>query len=154
MVELGLAIVYGFHVGDIEKATYTLNQIEKKFGKIADVIWRLAEIKQHLATGTPCPGSRLYWPSPETVPVEKAITQDTIATVQKPGKPSGPCGYVDRCLASDSQVLSISGWAADFDPGAFITDVQIWIDGKLTQRCLPFMSRPDSQNSMISPALS
>jgi hypothetical protein len=59
MVELGLAVVYGFHIGDVDKARHTLDQIAGKFSNVPDTMVRLAEIKKHLIAGTPCPGSRL-----------------------------------------------------------------------------------------------
>jgi hypothetical protein len=46
---LGPAVVYGFHIGDVHKAKFTLDQIEKKFSAIPDTMHRLAEIKSHLA---------------------------------------------------------------------------------------------------------
>jgi hypothetical protein len=61
MVELGLAVTYGFHIGDLDKARHVLRQCEAKFHDIPDTMYRLAEIKRHVEAGTPCPGSRLYW---------------------------------------------------------------------------------------------
>jgi hypothetical protein len=59
MVELGLAMVYGFHIGDFEKAEFTLNEIAKKFANVPDTMARLAEIRRHLEGQTWAPGSRL-----------------------------------------------------------------------------------------------
>ena len=56
---------------------------------------------------------------------------------------SGPMGYVDQCFISKPCELNLAGWAADLMPGVSISDVQIWIDGRLAQRCLPFFNRPD-----------
>ena len=60
MVELGLAVTYGFHIGDLDKARYVLKQCEDKFHDIPDTMGRLAAIRQHVEDKTPCPGSRLY----------------------------------------------------------------------------------------------
>jgi hypothetical protein len=48
MVELGLASLYAFHIGDIEKAKYTLNQVAKQFAHVPDTMHRLAAIWQRL----------------------------------------------------------------------------------------------------------
>jgi SAM-dependent methyltransferase len=56
---------------------------------------------------------------------------------------SGPMGVVEKCIASQVGELIVAGWAADLVPDAFISDVQIWIDERLAQRCIPYFSRPD-----------
>jgi hypothetical protein len=61
MVEAGLVVTYGFHIGDLDKAWYALRECEAKFRHIPDTMGRLAQIKHHLEERTPCPGSRLYW---------------------------------------------------------------------------------------------
>jgi hypothetical protein len=61
MVELGLAVLYGFHIGDKGKCRHTLEDIKKRFAGVPDTMWRLAQIEGHLDAGTPCPGSRLDW---------------------------------------------------------------------------------------------
>jgi SAM-dependent methyltransferase len=55
----------------------------------------------------------------------------------------GPRGYIEQCSLSEPGELKLGGWTADFAPKAFITGVEIWIDGKLAHRCLPFLDRPD-----------
>ena len=60
MVEAGLVVTYGFHIGDLDKAWYALRECEAKFRHIPDTMGRLAQIKRHLEERTPCPGSRLY----------------------------------------------------------------------------------------------
>jgi hypothetical protein len=60
MVEAGLAVTLGFHIGDVEKAFHVLGQCERSFGAIDAMATRLAVIRQHLETRTPCPGSILY----------------------------------------------------------------------------------------------
>jgi hypothetical protein len=61
MVELGLAVTYGFHIGDLDKARYVLHTCEQKFQGIPDTMSRVAAIKKHVEDRTPCPGSILYW---------------------------------------------------------------------------------------------
>jgi hypothetical protein len=61
MVEAGLAVTYGFHIGDLDKARHALRKCEEKFHMIPDTMYRLAAIKGHVEARTPCPGSRLYW---------------------------------------------------------------------------------------------
>jgi hypothetical protein len=61
MVEAGLAVTYGFHIGDLDKARHVLCQCEEKFHDIPDTMARLAAIKKHVEDRTPCPGSKLYW---------------------------------------------------------------------------------------------
>jgi SAM-dependent methyltransferase len=56
---------------------------------------------------------------------------------------SGPMGVVEKSIASKPGELVVTGWAADLVPDASISDVQIWIDGRLAQRCIPYISRPD-----------
>lgn len=60
MVELGLAVLYGFHIGDCDKARYVLRDCKRRFGGIPDTMHRAALIEAHLDAQTPCPGSRLY----------------------------------------------------------------------------------------------
>ncbi len=61
MVEAGLVVTYGFHIGDTAKAWHALRVCEDKFRDVPDTMSRLAAIKKHLEAGTPCPGSKLYW---------------------------------------------------------------------------------------------
>jgi hypothetical protein len=61
MVELGLPVLYGFHIGDMEKAWRALNALKEQFSSEPDTMIRAAEVERHLAAKTPCPGSRLYW---------------------------------------------------------------------------------------------
>ena len=55
----------------------------------------------------------------------------------------GPPGYVDRCIFTDENQILFEGWAADFGRDTFVKDIQIIVDGKLLQRCLPTHERPD-----------
>jgi hypothetical protein len=48
MVELGLASLYAFHIGDVEKAKYTLMTVAKQFAHVPDTMNRLAEIWRRL----------------------------------------------------------------------------------------------------------
>ena len=59
MVEAGLAVTYGFHIGDLDKARHALRKCEEKFHDIPDTMFRLAAIKGHVEARTPCPGSKL-----------------------------------------------------------------------------------------------
>lgn len=61
MVEVGLVVTYGFHIGDMEKARHAWAKCAEKFSHIPDTMHRLNAIKVHMDAGTPCPGSRLYW---------------------------------------------------------------------------------------------
>jgi hypothetical protein len=61
MVELGLPVLYGFHIGDMDKAWHALNVVKKEFSSEPDTMRRAGELEKHLAAKTPCPGSRLYW---------------------------------------------------------------------------------------------
>jgi hypothetical protein len=61
MVELGLPVLYGFHIGDMDKARRALNVVKKEFSSERDTMRRAEEVEKHLAAKTPCPGSRLYW---------------------------------------------------------------------------------------------
>ena len=49
MVELGLAVLYGRYMGDVEKAEYTLKQIEAQFSQIPDTMYRLTKIRRLLS---------------------------------------------------------------------------------------------------------
>ena len=48
MVELGLAVLYGRIIGDVEKAEFTLKQVEARFAQIPDTMHRIAEIRRRL----------------------------------------------------------------------------------------------------------
>lgn len=48
MVELGLAVTYGMHIGDLDKAHHTLKQCEEKFRNVPDTMTRLAAIRKSL----------------------------------------------------------------------------------------------------------
>lgn len=61
MVELGLAVTYGFHIGDLDKAGHVLRICEEKFHNVPDTMARHAAIRGHVEKKTPCPGSILYW---------------------------------------------------------------------------------------------
>ncbi|MGH7211225.1 MAG: hypothetical protein ACREF1_07155, partial [Acetobacteraceae bacterium] len=61
MVEVGLVVTYGFHIGDRERAFHHLRRCEETFSGVPDTMARLAAIRRHLEAGTPCPGSRLFW---------------------------------------------------------------------------------------------
>ena len=60
MVELGLSVVYGFHVGDTDNARRVLQDCKSRFSGVVDTMYRASVIEAHLDAGTPCPGSRLY----------------------------------------------------------------------------------------------
>jgi 2-polyprenyl-3-methyl-5-hydroxy-6-metoxy-1,4-benzoquinol methylase len=55
----------------------------------------------------------------------------------------GPSGNLDGCHLTDSGHYWFEGWAADFNKGCRIHEVQILVNGELQQRCLPVVERPD-----------
>lgn len=61
MVEVGLIAVYGWHIGDMDKARHAWNAVDRKFGHIHDTRHRLDEIKRNMDEGTPCAGAKLGW---------------------------------------------------------------------------------------------
>jgi hypothetical protein len=48
MVEAGLVVTYGLHIGDLDKARRALRECEEKFHHIPDTMARLAAIKRVL----------------------------------------------------------------------------------------------------------
>ena len=55
----------------------------------------------------------------------------------------GPQGYLETCSRVTPQVFSVTGWAGDATPNTYIDEVQIRIDGRIVQKCMPFAERPD-----------
>ena len=51
MVEAGLAVTYGLHIGDLDKARHTLRQCEEKFRHIPDTMCRCAAIWDTIGRG-------------------------------------------------------------------------------------------------------
>ncbi len=62
----------------------------------------------------------------------------------------GPLGKVDfgGCALTRSDELSLTGWAAEVTPGAWIQDIQVLVNGRMLQRCLPFAKRPDAARQL------
>jgi SAM-dependent methyltransferase len=56
-----------------------------------------------------------------------------------------PRGAVDQCHWVGPGELYVRGWAADGSGADALIEVQIFVNGSLRQRCLPFMRRPDLQ---------
>jgi hypothetical protein len=46
MVEVGLAVTYGHHIGDLDKARHTLRQCEEKFRNVPDTLRRVADFRR------------------------------------------------------------------------------------------------------------
>ncbi len=54
-----------------------------------------------------------------------------------------PDGRVDICHFTPTGELQLHGWALDFNQNGGIEDIQILVNGKILQRCLPYSERPD-----------
>src|SRR6266446_1355383 len=54
-----------------------------------------------------------------------------------------PDGRIEQCAILRSSKLFLSGWAADLSLGGAVTEVQLWIDGKMIARTVPNINRPD-----------
>ncbi|WP_226579622.1 class I SAM-dependent methyltransferase [Microseira wollei] len=54
-----------------------------------------------------------------------------------------PDGWVDNCNFAPTGELQFHGWALDFNQNGGIEDIQILVNGKILQRCLPDRERPD-----------
>ena len=52
-------------------------------------------------------------------------------------------GNVELCTLSGPNTLELSGWAVNSSPDDRSCSVQVWIDGKPVQRCVPRRERPD-----------
>lgn len=63
-----------------------------------------------------------------------------------------PTGYLDICEPSPTGQVSLSGWAADRNPGGDITDIQIFANGEILGNCLPQEERPDVATHLGDPA--
>lgn len=55
----------------------------------------------------------------------------------------GPWGWVDLANIPQPGRLFIAGWAASVDPGSSIQSVEVRLDGKLVQMCMPNIQRSD-----------
>jgi SAM-dependent methyltransferase len=55
----------------------------------------------------------------------------------------GPYGFVDAGKWVSRDQLWLRGWAIDATPGAAVQEIQVMVDGRLGQKCLPFTERPD-----------
>lgn len=55
----------------------------------------------------------------------------------------GPQGYLDEYELRPDRTLKLRGWSADATPGVEVADVQAFINGRLLQRGLPYLPRPD-----------
>jgi hypothetical protein len=55
----------------------------------------------------------------------------------------GPSGNLDGCRLTDSGYYLFEGWAADFNQGCRIHEVQILVNGELQHCCQPAYERPD-----------
>lgn len=54
-----------------------------------------------------------------------------------------PDGRVDSCHFTPTGAIQLHGWALDFNQNGGIEDIQIKVNGKILQRCLPYSERPD-----------
>ncbi|HLU37986.1 MAG TPA: class I SAM-dependent methyltransferase [Planctomycetota bacterium] len=63
----------------------------------------------------------------------------------------GPQGAVDIVALETAHDLFVEGWAADNTPGSRITTVEILLDGRIVQRCLPDKPRPEVAATLREP---
>lgn len=54
-----------------------------------------------------------------------------------------PNGYLDRCVWKENNVLFMSGWALDPNPGHRISRIEIFLNGKLIATPSISLERPD-----------
>ena len=54
-----------------------------------------------------------------------------------------PEGYLEVAYITRSGTINLEGWAADFNYGGRIEEVQVLVNGQLVQRCRPFDERQD-----------
>ena len=57
----------------------------------------------------------------------------------------GPGGTLEYCRWIGPDLLAVGGWAKDITPGSAVKEIQVFVNGRLRQTCLPFMQRPDLQ---------
>ncbi len=55
----------------------------------------------------------------------------------------GPYGFVDAGKWVDRDQFWLRGWAIDVTPVSAVKEIQVFVDGRLRQKCLPFTERPD-----------
>jgi SAM-dependent methyltransferase len=55
----------------------------------------------------------------------------------------GPWGWVDQAKVVQPGRIFIAGWAVTVDPDNSIQSVEVRLDGKLVQMCMPNIQRPD-----------
>jgi hypothetical protein len=56
-----------------------------------------------------------------------------------------PRGVVDLCFWTRPGELLVNGWAVDASGAGSPVEVQVFVEGMLRQKCLPFIRRPDLQ---------
>ena len=61
-----------------------------------------------------------------------------------------PDGCIEQCAILPSSKLLLSGWAADLSLGGAVTDVQLWIDGKMMARTVQILADPTSRCILIT----
>ena len=54
-----------------------------------------------------------------------------------------PEGYVEIAYITGNGKINFEGWAADFNPGGRIEEVQVLVNGQVLQKCRPFDDRED-----------
>ena len=54
----------------------------------------------------------------------------------------GPYGYFSCCSLKEKREYCFEGWAADFGKDTWIKDVQIIVNGRIVQQCIPLYERP------------
>lgn len=68
-----------------------------------------------------------------------------------------PRGYLDSCILTKPNELTLSGWATDTSTlDGSTTEIEVIINGRIVQKCMPFLPRPDvvevikNERSLIS----
>jgi hypothetical protein len=51
-------------------------------------------------------------------------------------------GYLDVCRLESTGEIYLQGWAVDFGTGGHVEEIQIVVDGRVLQRCVPSMELP------------
>ena len=55
----------------------------------------------------------------------------------------GPSGWLDKCGMDKNGEVYFLGWAADFNKDTSLSEVQLFINNNIVQRCTPGGKRPD-----------
>ncbi len=66
----------------------------------------------------------------------------------------GPEGHLDVCSLTQAGELNCAGWAGDPTEGVNIGEIQVIINDKIVQRCMPVLERPDVVSVLRQPKYS